>query len=182
MGEYTRLSERLGLKDSELAELHGTLAGLACSGLSPDGEAWTSFVAEHWETLTQEDRAELVASLFAQVEKDLAAGDLGFEPLLPDDGTDFFQRAQCLGFWCNGLLYGLAQVKPEWLGATETDIPEQLRDLSEIASRLTAIGEAFQPEEADEADLVEIHEYLRSLVQSLYFDLHQSPVRQPLLQ
>ncbi len=179
---YEAMSRQLGLHDSELAEVHGTLTGLVCSGLSPNDAAWAAFVEEHWAPLLEEDRRKLLEGLYAQVEKDLAAGDLGFELLVPGDEQDFFQRAQCLGLWSNGLLYGLSQVKPERLNATDSDVRGQMQDLAEIGSRLTAIADEFQPTEEDEEDLAEIHEYLRSLAQSLFFDLHQSSVRQPLLQ
>ncbi len=180
--DYETLSEKLGLRDSELAEVHGTLTGLVCSGLSPEQEAWKAFVQEHWPFLLDAERARLLEGLHAQVEKELGAGDLSFELLVPEDEEGFFHRAQCLGLWSNGLLYGLSQVKPELLDAADSDVPGHLRELAEIGSRLTGISDDFQPEEEDEEDLTEIHEYLRSLAQSLFFDLHQSSVRQPLLQ
>ena len=127
------------------------LADLLDPGLSGDDPALARFVEE--------------------VREDLAADDLGFTLLLPDDDIAPEERLEALGLWCGSFLQAFAAglaFLPESSGpeGAEFSLPEELQ---EIVSDLAAIAEAdpqsvedLDDGESDaEAQLVELEEFVK---------------------
>ena len=84
--------------------------------------------------------------------------------LLPDDEVDLSQRTAALGQWCYGFLTGFGSA-----GKTDRVLTEEsedgLRDLAAIAQIAVEDGD-----ESDEADYMEVTEYVRQLAASLYLE------------
>lgn len=179
---YDAFSKKLGLVETELAEAHGTLAGLCCAGLEIGPSEWSEFLEEHWPGLSEGENRTVVEGLYAQLGRDLSGGDLSLELLLPDEQSGFFERSQSLAAWANGLVYGLSFCQTEAVRAAGEDFQANLEDLSRIARELAAITEDYQANDSDETDWFEVLEYVRALTQSLFFDLNQKALSQPLLQ
>ena len=92
-------------------------------------------------------------------------------PLLPDDDAPLRQRADALGAWCQGLLYGLGLGQADRRGQLSVESREFLRDATEIAQ----VGfETDEASEADETAYAEVVEYLRVGLLMVLEDLRRS--------
>lgn len=146
-----------GSADPCAAELHGTMTGLLCADVHATYEQWLGALFAADESPFDASAEIPLRRLFAATQHGLAAGDLGFEPLLPDDEETLAERARALGNWCTGFLFGLGQRTGArtWSGDSE----ELLKDFAEIA-RLDATDDP-----SEEADYVEVAEFVRIGVQ-----------------
>jgi uncharacterized protein YgfB (UPF0149 family) len=166
---------------ADAAEVHGTLCGLVC-GLGPGGQSvWLA------DTLAEApaDRpvpaqtGDLLAALAAGTCATLEAGELNFQPLLPDDDQALAERVDSLAQWCLGFNHGLfvaariGDAEAELNGGNTAEI---VRDFSEMSLAAVANDE---PDAAGEEAFVELVEYVRVSVQLVYEEL--AAVRQRVL-
>lgn len=155
---FERLSRLLDPLDP--AEVHGLLCGLLCADPTLDCERWLALAREELaegESLA-EPANDLLARLLDYGAAQLNATDGSVMPLLPDDDTPLRQRADALGAWCQGLLYGLGLGRMERSGSLSSESREFLRDVTDIAQ----VGfETDDASEADEIAYTEVVEYLR---------------------
>ncbi|BBA35279.1 putative uncharacterized protein [Methylocaldum marinum] len=150
------------------AEAHGVLSGLLCLNGQTDCDQWLEAVfGEARIHLDSTDHALLFA-LCETTRHQLDDFDFSFELLLPEDVRPLSERANALGEWCQGFLYGLGYRSDgaDWPG----DSTEVLHDILEI-SRLTPDSGG----ESDEVAYAEITEYVRVGVQLIRSELHQQP-------
>ncbi|MBE2294037.1 MAG: UPF0149 family protein [Phycisphaerales bacterium] len=160
------------------AELHGLLCGLLCVNPRLSGEQWLTHVHQQLD-----DGEELPAStedplrkLFEYGTAQLNDTDGSVMPLLPEDEAPLRQRADALGAWCQGLLFGLGLgLGPvDRQNALSAESQEFLRDTAEIAR----VGfEAEDATEADETAYAEVVEYLRVGLLIVQADLGHSTTR-----
>jgi uncharacterized protein YgfB (UPF0149 family) len=145
-----------GVADTSVAELHGAMTGLLCADVHSAYEQWLAAVFP--EGGAGLDHAEPpLRTLFQTTQHGLASGDLSFEPLVPDDDAPLSERAEALGHWCLGFLYGLGQTTGQ--RAWSSEVEELLKDFADI-SRLEAAEDTD-----DENDYVEIAEFVRVGIQ-----------------
>lgn len=156
------------------AELHGYVAGSCCAASAPETVTLCQQLAGHMD-ISSEQLASLVdlGEWVVHIEAGLASPELGFYPLLPDDDEDIGQRAVALGQWCQGFLAGFA-LKLGASGKTPS------AETQEVLSDLVAIARIGAPEgsDDDEADFMELVEYLRMAAMNLFLearDPHASP-------
>ncbi|MBK8535988.1 MAG: UPF0149 family protein [Candidatus Competibacteraceae bacterium] len=155
------------------AELHGLLCGLLCADDGLSSDQWLHHAGE-----VLAEGAELSDPVRDVLEKLLQYGiaqmqdaDGSITPLLPDDDAPLNQRADALGAWCQGLLYGLGLGQAEQHGILSEESQEFLRDATEIAQ----VGfDTDETGEADETAYVEVVEYLRVGLLLIHSDLHSS--------
>lgn len=163
---------RLGIA-SDASENHGILCGLLCAqGYARQdewiyrmrGESAGSFPAPEDESLGQE--WEVLRGLYEQTTRCLHETGFVFDLLLPDEDQPLTVRAESLGAWCRGFLYGLG------IGGIEdyTVLPD---DVQEITRDVVAISQASADaeDEADEAAYMELVEYLRAGVTLVFEEL-----------
>ena len=155
---FERLTRLLDPLDP--AELHGLLCGLLCADPTMERDRWLVLardeLAEGME-LT-EPVCDLLAKLLEFGAAQLDADDSSVTPLLPDDDAPLRRRADALGAWCQGLLYGLGLGQVAQHGQLSQESREFLRDVTEIAQ----VGfETDESSEADETAYAEVVEYLR---------------------
>jgi uncharacterized protein YgfB (UPF0149 family) len=122
------------------AELHGLLCGLLCADRDLDREQWLIHAREQLTDDVQlaEPTRDLLLKLFEYGAAQLNAPDWTVTPLLPDDDTPLRQRADALGIWCQGLLYGLGLGEVERRGELSTESREFLRDAADSKQLHTA--------------------------------------------
>ena len=152
-------------------EAHGTLAGALCAGDSYGLQEWLGEVFPEGRAGSAQQGMQ---DLYDWTRVSLAAGDLQFAPLLPDDAAPVDARAQALGEFCQGFLYGLgtsALPDPEGLPA---QVGEIVRDIGAIAHVGVDPGES---DEANEQAYAELVEFVRVGVQLLFDEL--APYRRP---
>lgn len=156
---------------TEVPEAHGTLAGALCAG---DGFGLQEWLGEVFPEGRAGAAQQAMQELYRWTRESLAAGELGFAPMLPDDGSPVAARAQALGEFCQGFLYGLgtsALPDPE---ALPTQVAEIVRDLGAI----TNVGvDPAESDEQNEQAYAELVEFVRVGVQLLFDEL--APYREP---
>lgn len=151
---------------TEAAEAHGTLAGALCAA--------SAYVLEDWlgEILPSGRADKLVTesfrALYDSTARELRGADMGFEVLLPADDRPIVERAEALGQWCQGFLYGLGTSRIEDVNRIPGDAGEIVRDLGEI----TRIGvDSKDSAESNESAYAELVEFVRVGVQLLFEEL-----------
>lgn len=156
---------------TEVPEAHGTLAGALCAGESFGLREWFDEVFPEGRPGAARQGMQ---ELYRWTREALAAGELRFVPVLPDDDAPVAERAQALGEFCQGFLYGLgtsALPDPE---ALPTQVAEIVRDIGAITNVGVDPDESVDDNEQAYAELVE---FVRVGVQLLFEEL--APYRQP---
>ncbi|WP_133718006.1 UPF0149 family protein [Methylocaldum gracile] len=150
------------------AEVHGVLSGLLCLNSQTDYDQWLEAVFGESRTNLNPAEHALLSALCETTRRQLDDFDFSFELLLPDDTLPLSDRANALGEWCQGFLYGLGYRSDgaDWPGEST----EVLHDLLEI-SRLSPDSAG----ESDEVAYAEITEYVRIGVQLIRTELQQQP-------
>jgi len=171
---YHDIEDALGGAASA-AEVHGTLCGLLSTASDDLPMSWISnTVADASEggftVPAASDQSELLA-LHASTAEALDGVSMAFALLLPSDDEPLSLRAEALGSWCQGYLYGLAV---RGLKGFE-DLPDEVR---EILGDFVQIARAGVDDEGDEEDneegegaYVELVEFVRVGVQFVYDQL-----------
>lgn len=165
--DYSMMQEllRSKLPDYSPAALHGLVTGLLSSG-APDIDE------EDVGTLLQQElapvTAQLVARLIENTRERLQETDYSFQLLLPLDEESLAHRVEALGHWCEGFTAGFAAgfVLPE--SSLSSEGRESLADIGQFAN---LSEEAIAEQDDDEADYVELVEYVRMAVIGLFQQL-----------
>ena len=138
---------------------HGLLCGCLVADPSLSGAPLEKTLGERHPPPDHDAEVfrQTVEALRLQVLRGLNDTDLGFGPLLPDDGEGLELRTRALGQWVDGFLGGLGHT-PRLGGLKPSpQAAEILRDFAEIA-RIEVEPEA---NEDNEQALAEINEYVR---------------------
>ena len=164
---YEQLNERLQALSIALSPdyLHGTLTGLACAGLAAATPAWQEELAGCAPDIDIDTHQTVFEALQGLCERALGSGEFDFQPLLPHEEEFLSVRAQSLAQWCDGFVQA-------YLGGRtmlDPDDREALDDLYAI-SQIEPDETYNNPEEAhsNETDFIELCEYVRMAVLSLY--------------
>lgn len=165
--------------DSAAAEAHGTLCGLLCMAADDLPDRWLhntlADAGQNPSDMADADRQRLM-ELFDDTAAVLSGTEFEVWLLLPDDEAMLTLRADALGRWCQGFLYGLAARGLKNFDRLPADMREILEDLSQIAQAEFADGEGEEEGEHAYANLVE---YARVGVQLIYDELNPPPVQRP---
>jgi hypothetical protein len=154
------------------AEAHGCLCGALCARREYGYGEWLEELLPDESVRDGRPLAELQASSVAM----LADGDMGFQPLLPDDEQPLAERVEALSAWCQGFLYGFGAAGTANRAALPQDVAEVLADFAQIAHAGGVGSEALEVEEESYAELVE---FLRVGVQLIYDELAALRAGQP---
>jgi uncharacterized protein len=163
---YEDVEDAIALQEEVVsaAELHGLFCGMYCAKPALDAHACLQLVFENQEDPLRDDERELLIMLCESARESLNLPDFSFHLFLPDDDGDLSERAQALGEWCQGFLYGLgAQAdSTSWYGECE----EVLRHLADIA-----FVDADAAGEEEELAFMELSEFVRMGVQLIYSEI-----------
>ena len=166
--EYSQVVRSIS-DDVPPAEFHGILSGMICVGSATTVSDWLaefqpSAIAEQlpdtapgWDMLTD---------VFRHTLDELESNDCRFMPLLPEDSQPLETRATALRDWCAGFLYGLGTASHAGMLSLSDDALEMVSDITDL-TRL----QLTEPKADDEADIVDLIEYLRVGVMFLYEEL-----------
>lgn len=154
-----------------VAEGHGMLAGMLCVEKRAVCDHWLALVFSEGREGLDGYGEERLKALCEQTRKQLADAEYSLELLLPDEETDLHERAEALGDWCRGFLYGVGYSagNADW----PADCGEVLRDMVEISRLDTDVSG-----EADEQAFAELTEFVRMGAYLVRAELNQaaSPV------
>lgn len=144
------------------AELHGTVVGYLCAGGDAVGRDWCQALTLEALANAMQDDADTARGMqdfFCRARAELVDADMRFEPLLPDVEQPLAERANALVDWCRGYLGGVGLAPARAGTRLSEDAREILGDFSRIAAS-PPLGGGDAPED-DEADLMELLEYVR---------------------
>lgn len=139
------------------AEIHGILTGLLCLNGNIALDRWLEEGLSTAPHNLDSGALNWLGTLYDHTCRQLKELDFSFQLLLPEDDQSLQERAAALGQWCSGFMFGigyLAREGDEWPG----DTAEILSDFLQIC-RITCTS----PD--DEADFMELSEYVRICAQ-----------------
>ncbi|WP_049236646.1 UPF0149 family protein [Moraxella canis] len=118
--------------DVSISELHGIMTGIMTACHAPDTDGWVRLLEEMSFAMPSEAALELLTEYaedvsFALKDKDDA---YGYEPLVPDDEHELYERVLALKDWAGGYITGIG-VAGVTLSADENEL---IRTLMEIAA------------------------------------------------
>lgn len=152
---------------ADAAEAHGSLCGALCS-MSPYGvQDWVNEILPDRGALSEESAA-MIEKIFTSTATCFGEQGMEFQPLLPDDDQPLNGRANALGLWCTGFLYGLGTGQICDLEALSGDVGEIVRDFTEISQ---ATGDDADADESNELAYTELVEFIRVAAQVVFEEL-----------
>jgi yecA family protein len=145
------------------SELQGLLCGKLCGGAVLSEVSWLLEAVEFLDFTQAPDESirNLLSRLYHATHAQLR-GDFALQLMLPDDEVEIELRLEALSQWCHGFLtgFGSAGAKDE----LSDDARDALEDLAALV-QVTTDGE-----DDDEADYMEVTEYVRMAAASLYYE------------
>ena len=149
------------------AELHGHLTGMLVVNSNLEITAWTT---EFFQDYSFEDQSDpkasklVLESFFEYVLGELKSDAFKFNLMLPDDDTSLPKRLDALAMWCHSFMIGLAFAGLKTESHLPTEAKEFLLDLEKISKVDSDVDET----QGEEADFVELTEYLKAGVITLF--------------
>lgn len=145
--------------DLSPSELHGMLVGYLCAVKDSSTEDQRRALYTAW---CEEDVPDVLFGMLEKVVKDVIENldefaDFDFHLLKPEDESPISDRASAISLWCSGFLSGFGESGRQIEGDDAETIREVLGDLGRIAAMTDEIPDS----EENEADLVEIEEFVR---------------------
>ena len=136
--------------------LHGTVCGLLCGAPDESIRSYRRALTDLLDEASDVDGDEL-ARFIEYAADDLAAPDLGFVPLLPDDDQAITDRVDALAQWSAGFVAGFEEAGG--------DLDEAAADALEDIERIADVGAEFDD---DEFDYFSVAEHLKVAVLTIH--------------
>lgn len=119
--------------DISISELHGIMTGIMTVCHAPDTDGWVRLLEEMSFGIPSESALELLTDYaedvsFALKDKDDA---YGYEPLVPDDEHELYERVLALKDWAGGYITGIG-VAGVTLSADENELIGTLMEIATI--------------------------------------------------
>lgn len=149
------------------AELHGYLTAGLCVKTGGDTRRAVDALLEAYGVEANEGFITTLNALRELARKQLEDVNMSFMLMLPEDEAGLTARAQALAHWAEAFLAGFGMQ-----GGTITD-ESFFEDLSQIAQ----LDTSTEFSEEDEQELIEICEYVRLGIISLYIDARPKKVQ-----
>ncbi|MDO6565184.1 UPF0149 family protein [Amphritea sp. 1_MG-2023] len=174
--EYYEICDVLIAEDSmtsSAAELHGLLCGYLSAGARFNHEAWLKLAMELTDISDFRHESSKLAftDLYDGVVAQLEQSDFGFQLMLPDDDLSMAERAEALGCWCQGYLSGFGLQGGHTNESLSGELKEALSDMAQIAQ----IELEPDADEDNEADLMELQEYVRISSMMIFGEFNELP-------
>lgn len=137
------------------SEAHGLMTALLSTGTDTAPRLIAEVLPEipPGDALREECRTMLL-QLLQETEADLDNPEFAFAPLLPEDSVTLQERAEALGQWCEGFLFGLGLAD-----VARREFPAQVNEAISDIGELTRLDPATVGNTEDEeqafSDLVE---------------------------
>jgi uncharacterized protein YgfB (UPF0149 family) len=136
--------------------LHGTVCGLLCGAPDESIQSYRRALTDLLEEASEVDDDEL-SRFIEYAADDLAAPDLGFMPLLPDDDQEISERVASLAQWSAGFVAGFEEVGGD-LDEEAADALEDIERISDVAA----------DDDDDEFDFFNVAEHLKVAVLTIH--------------
>ena len=170
--ELANLLAPLGTLNSP-SELHGLLCGKLAGGATIKETQWLLGAVEFLDFVAAPDeRVRDALSRLYHITNEQLQSQMGVKLMLPDDDNLLSERLRALSEWCHGFLSGFGSVDHQGKRVINDEYQEMLQDIASIV-QIEADDEEDEP--SAEADYMEVTEYLRVVVSSLYFEFAAEP-------
>jgi uncharacterized protein YgfB (UPF0149 family) len=170
--ELANLLAPLGTLNSP-SELHGLLCGKLAGGATLSETHWLLEAVEFLDFIVAPDeRVRLALSRLYHTSSEQLQSQMGLKLMLPDDDNSLNERVRALSEWCHGFLTGFGSVDHQGKRVIGEEFEEMLEDVANIV-QIQADDEEDEP--SAEADYMEVTEYVRVVVSSLYFEFSAEP-------
>ncbi|WP_049631598.1 UPF0149 family protein [Cellvibrio sp. pealriver] len=170
--ELANLLAPLGTLNSP-SELHGLLCGKLAGGATLSETHWLLEAVEFLDFIAAPDeRVRIALSRLYHTTNDQLQGQMSLKLMLPDDDSLLSERVRGLSEWCHGFLTGFGSVDHQGKRVINEEFEEMLEDIANIV-QIQADDE--EDEASSEADYMEVTEYVRVVVNSLYFEFSAEP-------
>lgn len=170
--QYTALNTLLTQQQIGLtaAEIHGLISGIICGG--NQDSSWQPLLHD----LTNESMtfssplSQMVNELHDATKIALEDDNFLFQPLLPADDSEVFERIDALAGWVNHFLLGLGVIQPKLDKVTgETgEVIDDLRSIGQLGYDLD------EDKEELEQSLEEVLEYVRVAAMICYNEFNST--------
>ncbi|WP_317932459.1 UPF0149 family protein [Halioxenophilus sp. WMMB6] len=162
---YEPLDELLSSSGAVMgaAEFHGLLVGALCAGA--ESAQWQQLASDSLDVPGElpDSLAIMTGELYNLFKQQLAARDYKFQLLLPSLEVELVLSTRALGEWVTGLLAGLGAIGGQKLALSE--------ECQELLEDMVAITQISHDTEGSEEDLIEVVEYVRVAVFTLYEEI-----------
>ena len=142
----------------DAAEAQGMLCGMLTASLHVDAAQWIARVLDGTEPRGEPAHRvlEQLALTFQETRQGLEDSNLQFDLLLPGDDEPLSNRAEALGAWCSGFLFGVGSESAPAEALVAGEGREALAGLAEIARVDSEAAEG-----SDEDAYAELVEFVR---------------------
>ncbi len=168
MSTFSSLQQALSSQKSDLhaSELHGRLVGYLCAVKDQASDERRMALYSDWLGAAPSDvvRKSLETAYTNIVDNLGEYSDFDFNLLIPDDEEPISERVLAVSLWCSGFLSGFGETGRSL--DRGSDVAEAMTDLGRIAAMSDEVPEG----EENEADLVEIVEFVRISALMIYAD------------
>jgi hypothetical protein len=167
-GDYADFEHALDAAQalSDASEAHGTLAGALCAAHGYRLEDWLGEILP--EGRAGDHVTATLRTVFEETRRELVGDEMTFRPVLPPDDRPLTERAQALGEWCQGFLYGLGTSPIPDPAGLPGEVGEVVRDLTQITQ---VAVDARETEESNESAYADLVEFVRVGVQLVFEEL-----------
>ena len=150
------------------SELHGLLCGKLAGGATLSEINWLLEAVEFLDFIAAPDEQVRIAlSRLYHTTCEQLRGQFNLKLMLPDDDNSLNERVRALSEWCHGFLTGFGSVDHQGKRVITEEFEERLEDIANIV-QIQADDEEEEP--SAEADYMEVTEYVRVVVNSLYLE------------
>lgn len=155
-------------------EIHALLVGFQCGGAPLFGEALASTMQDFFglDVYMAPDLPSLLSQLSAGVEASLQQDDFTFMPMLPE-GDDFEEQVSLFSRWCESFINGFSATCPE-----EDELSEDVEGVLDDLMTFSRMREEVDLSEQDEESFIELVEYVKVAILTLYTELVLVPRRE----
>ena len=173
MSAFGNLQDELSVHGINIhpSELHGQLVGYLCAVKDTTALAQRQALYQAWLGSTPPDGLlKLLEASVAETGESLGDfTDFEFRLLRPDDEAPLSERALAIASWCGGFISGFGEAGRQDLeGEAQANVREALTDLGRIAAMTDEVPEG----EDNEADLIEIEEFVRVSALLIYSEIN----------
>ncbi len=156
---------------------HGILAACVCAGKGLDDMSWLEGLVdlEDDEPMHKQQARDMLGHLYKIISQQFESINFDFQLLLPDDNEVLNFRLKALGFWCNGFIMGLKALGIHSKQAQVESCKEPLEHIAEIAE---IDYEQVDCSEESEKQYLELHEHVRILILTIYYDMAKLRLKQ----
>ncbi len=153
--------------DQNAAEFHGLMTGYLSANRQTTANKRLGLFEEWLDTRLDSSAADIPEKLYATTMESLGEySDFEFRILLPSDDDSITARSSALSKWCAGFLSGFGSAGRFEQADLSQDVSEAFGDFSSIAVLADDVPEG----EDNEADLMEIIEFVRISVLLIFIE------------